>query len=75
MMVSTIRKILAFAGKEKANIWKSTALNFLYAIFNMLQVAAVYFIIIALVGNDRTGIDGTGSHGCFCSGQGGHKQI
>lgn len=55
MMVSTIRKILAFAGKEKANIWKSTALNFLYAIFNMLQVAAVYFIIIALVGNDRTG--------------------
>ena len=56
MMVSTIRKILAFAGKEKANIWKSTALNFLYAIFNMLQVAAVYFIIIALVGNDRTGI-------------------
>ena len=55
MMVSTIRKILAFAGKEKANIWKSTALNFLYAIFNMLQVAAVYFIIVALVGNDRTG--------------------
>ena len=55
MMVSTIRKILAFAGKEKTNIWKSTALNFLYAIFNMLQVAAVYFIIVALVGNDRTG--------------------
>ena len=44
MMVSTIRKILAFAGKEKTNIWKSTALNFLYAIFNMLQVAAVYFM-------------------------------
>ena len=47
-MIEAFRKIWRFAGEERANINKSAAIKFLNAVFHMLEVSAVYFIIVAL---------------------------
>lgn len=47
-MIEAFRKIWVFAGEERANINKSVAVNFLNAVFHMLEVSAIYFIIVAL---------------------------
>lgn len=47
-MIETFRKIWSFADEERANINKSVAVSFLNAIFHMLEVSAVYFVIVAL---------------------------
>lgn len=47
-MIEAFKKIWRFAGEERANINKSTAIKFLNAVFHMLEVSAVYFIIVAL---------------------------
>lgn len=48
-MREAFRKIWRFAGEERANINKSAAIKFLNAVFHMLEVSAVYFIIVALM--------------------------
>ena len=47
-MIEAFRKIWGFAGEERANINKSAAIKFLNAVFHMLEVSAIYFIIMAL---------------------------
>lgn len=47
-MIEAFKKIWGFAGEERANINKSAAVKFLNAVFHMLEVSAVYFIIVAL---------------------------
>lgn len=47
-MIETFRKIWKFAGAERPNIGKSAAVNFLNAVFHMLEVSAIYFVIVAL---------------------------
>lgn len=48
-MLSVYRKILAFAGAERANIVKSIAWGFLNALFNALQLAALFVVFTALI--------------------------
>lgn len=47
-MIEAFRKIWRFAGEERANINKSIVINFLNAVFHMLEVSAIYFVIVAL---------------------------
>lgn len=47
-MIEAFRKIWRFAGTERANINKSAAVKFLNAVFHMLEVSAIYFVIAAL---------------------------
>ena len=54
-MLNALRSIWRFAGKERANINKSLAVGFLYALFHMLQVGAIYYVILALVERDPSG--------------------
>lgn len=51
-MIETFKKIWRFAGEEKRNINKSVAVSFLNAIFHMLEISAVYFVILALTNKD-----------------------
>jgi ATP-binding cassette subfamily B protein len=44
-MIETLKKIWSFAGEEKSNINKSVILNFIYAIFSMGEIAAIYLIL------------------------------
>ena len=52
-MISTFKKIWQFAGNEKGNINKSVAVSFLNAVFHMLEVSAVYFVIAALTDGEQ----------------------
>lgn len=52
-MISTFKKIWQFAGNEKGNINKSVAVSFLNAVFHMLEVSAVYFVIAALTEGEQ----------------------
>lgn len=47
-MISTFRKIWQFAGEERGNINKSVGVSFLNAVFHMLEIYAIYFIVVAL---------------------------
>ncbi len=47
-MIEAFRKIWRFAGTERANINKSVVVKFLNAVFHMLEVSAIYFVIVAL---------------------------
>ena len=51
-MIETFRKIWRFAGTERANINHSVAVRFLNALFHMLEVSAIYFVIVALTRGD-----------------------
>lgn len=53
-MIEAFRKIWQFAGEEKKNINKSVAVGFLNAILQMFQVAAIYFVVLALTGNEHS---------------------
>ena len=44
-MLSALKKILDFSGDEKKNIYHSIWVSFLFAIFHMLQISAIYFIL------------------------------
>ncbi len=55
-MIEAFRKIWRFAGEERANINKSVAVKFLNAVFHMLEVSAIYFVIVALT-QEATGYD------------------
>ncbi len=54
-MLTALKSIWQFAGKERANANKSLAVGFLYAIFHMLQVGAIYQVILALTGEEQSG--------------------
>lgn len=47
-MIEAFRKIWHFAGSERKNINKSVAVDFVNAIAQMFQVAAIYFVVLAL---------------------------
>ena len=51
-MIGALRKIWQFAGEERKNINKSVAFCFLHAIFQMLQIIAIYFVVLALTGGE-----------------------
>lgn len=53
-MLNALKKIWDFAGKERGNINKSIAVGFVYAVFHMLQISAIYFVVLALTEGDRT---------------------
>ena len=54
-MIEAFRKIWHFAGTERKNINKSVAVGFLNAVLQMFQVAAIYFVVLALTGGVRGG--------------------
>ena len=58
-MIETFRKIWKFAGVDRPNIGKSAAVNFLNAVFHMLEVSAIYFVIVALTQGE------TGNHAAW----------
>lgn len=48
-MLKVLHKIWLFAGEEQKNIGKSIILGFFHAIFHILQIGAIFFVITALV--------------------------
>ena len=54
-MIEAFRKIWQFAGAEKKNINKSVAVGFLNAVLQMFQVAAIYFVVLALTDGTQGG--------------------
>ncbi len=48
-MLNTLKKIWIFAGVERSNINQSVILSFFYAVFHMLQIGAIYYVILALL--------------------------
>lgn len=53
-MIYALKKIWDFAGVEQGKIKGSVIFSFFYAIFNMFQVGAIYFVILALTGGETT---------------------
>ena len=53
-MIGVLRKIWQFAGEERKNINKSVFWGFFYAVFHMLQVGAIYGILLALTDGTDT---------------------
>lgn len=53
-MITVLKKLYQFAGEEQKNINKSIFWGFFYAVFHMFQIAAIYFVVLALTGGDRT---------------------
>ena len=49
-MIGVLKKIWDFAGEEQGNIRKSMILGFFYAVFHIFQIAAIYVVVLALVG-------------------------
>lgn len=54
-MLGALKKIWRFAGNEQGNIRKSILVGFLYAIFHMLQVGAIYAVVLALTAQQKNG--------------------
>ncbi len=54
-MIEAFRKIWHFAGNETKNINKSVAVGFLNAVLQMFQVAAIYFVVLALTSDVHGG--------------------
>lgn len=51
-MIETFKKIWKFSGTERININKSVAVSFLNAVFHMLEISAIYFVIEALISRE-----------------------
>lgn len=47
-MITVFRKIWNFSGNEKSNIRKSIITGFLCAVFNAVQIGAVYYILLKI---------------------------
>ena len=54
-MIEAFRKIWHFAGNETKNINKSVAVGFLNAVLQMFQIAAIYFVVLALTNGEKGG--------------------
>ena len=53
-MLSALKKILTFSDSEKKNVYRSIWVSFLFAIFHMLQISAIYFIVKAIAQKDMS---------------------
>ncbi len=53
-MISVFKKVWMFSGCEQSNIRKSVILGFFNAIFNTLQVGAIYVVLKALIENNSS---------------------
>lgn len=53
-MLSALKKILDFSGDEKKNVYHSVLVSFLFAIFHMFQISAIYFIVKAIFEKDMS---------------------
>ncbi|HEP3128197.1 TPA: ABC transporter ATP-binding protein [Streptococcus pyogenes] len=53
-MLSALKKILDFSGDEKKNVYHSIWVSFLFAIFHMFQISAIYFIVKAIAQKDMS---------------------
>ncbi|MFR9307258.1 MAG: ABC transporter transmembrane domain-containing protein, partial [Lachnospiraceae bacterium] len=49
-MITVFKKIWAFAEKEQTNIRRSILAGFLCAVFNAMQMAAVYYVLLKIFG-------------------------
>ena len=52
-MIETLKKIWSFAGNEKSNINKSVFLGFVYALFSMLEITAIYLILYKILEGNK----------------------
>lgn len=52
-MIDALKKIWQFAGEERRNINKSIIIGFFFAVFHMLQVWAVYYVVLALTEGEK----------------------
>ena len=48
-MLTMFKKIMRFAGSERREINKSIAVSFIYSLFKMLEIVAIYLMIIAII--------------------------
>ena len=46
-MLSALKKIIDFSGDEKKNVYRSIFVSFLFAVFHMLQISAIYVVVKA----------------------------
>ena len=53
-MLTALKKILTFSDSEKKNVYRSIWVSFLFAIFHMLQISAIYFIVKAIAQKDMS---------------------
>lgn len=53
-MIEALKQIWIFAGPERKNINKSVAVCFLNAVLHMAEIAAIYFVVLALL-DGKTG--------------------
>ncbi len=53
-MISVFKKVWLFSGCEQSNIKKSVILGFFNAIFNTLQVGAIYVVLKAIIENNSS---------------------
>lgn len=53
-MLSALKKIIDFSGDEKKNVYRSIFVSFLFAIFHMLQISAIYVVVKAIIQKDMT---------------------
>ena len=53
-MINVLKKLWQFAGEEQKGIKKSVVLGFFFAIFHMLQICAIYYVILALTGGSQS---------------------
>ena len=54
-MIETFKKIWRFAGDERERTNRSVGVSFVTAVLQMVQVGAIYLVIRALTGGDRSG--------------------
>lgn len=54
-MIEALREIWRFAGAERNNINKSVVLCFLNAVVHMAEIAAIYVVVLALLGGETGG--------------------
>lgn len=53
-MLSALKKIIDFSGDEKKNVYRSIFVSFLFAVFHMLQISAIYVVVKAFAQKNMT---------------------
>lgn len=53
-MISALKKIIDFSGDEKKNVYRSIFVSFLFAVFHMLQISAIYVVVKAFAQKNMT---------------------
>ncbi|MCR5167246.1 MAG: ABC transporter ATP-binding protein/permease [Oscillospiraceae bacterium] len=53
-MVEAIRKIINFSGQEKTRIFRAILISFFKSLFSMFRMAAIYYLLLAFEGGNRT---------------------